>query len=292
MRERKKIRCSEHPSATQANAKAAASQDGVKRGGVVGKSWVMTRSSSSFSSFSSLKNTENSDDEISGTGTGGMEMGMLYEGRVGRKRFDVWSRVYYGRREEGKRETGQQRLVFECGGEEEEKTEGEKKGETDDETEDDNDEQTQTPNNHRASSVSSTATLTFPAHTSPLDLIETATKLHGTYTTLVPANRAALATFLALAKPQNSAIADNLHYQHDAKPRMEQQFDDAGLGARGCATLAELEWDPPGGRPYRWPFLRVVVEVVESELQGPVEIGDMEGEGEVSEGEGEVSEEE
>jgi hypothetical protein len=89
------------------------------------------------------------------------------------------------------------------------------------------------------------------------------------------ANRAALATFLSLAKPQNAAIEDNHHYQYFLRPDMTGQFEKAGLGVPGCAIAAEFEWDPPGGRPYRWGFLRLQVEVLESTLEGPVEIGDM-----------------
>jgi hypothetical protein len=119
---------------------------------------------------------------------------------------------------------------------------------------------------------SSTSTVDFPKHTNPLAL-NTATKLHGTFTTLSLANRAALSTFLELAKPRNGRIEDNHHYIYTVKPEMIDAFDEAGCGEGNC--MVELEWDPPMGPRYRWEFQRLVVEVVVSELKGPVDLGDM-----------------
>ncbi|KAK4044613.1 hypothetical protein C8A01DRAFT_31109 [Parachaetomium inaequale] len=148
--------------------------------------------------------------------------------------------------------------------------------EEDDETDDERD--TDDADNTRARrspSVSSTATLAFPPRTSPLDLITITSKLHGTYTTRLQANRAALSTFFDLAKPKNSAMEDNHYYRYELKPEATAQFEEGGYGQQDCATGVLIEWDPPGERPYRWEFLRVQVEVVESELKGPVDIGDM-----------------
>jgi hypothetical protein len=150
--------------------------------------------------------------------------------------------------------------------------------ETGDDIDDDTDTDTDTDENtrvHRASSVSSTATLTFPPYVSPLDVVDIELKLHGTYTTIHHANRAALATFLELAKPKNSSIEDNHHYKYDLKPGITESFEENGMGERNCTTVAEIPWDPPRGKQYRWDFLRLEVEVIESELKGPVDIGDM-----------------
>ena len=69
----------------------------------------------------------------------------------------------------------------------------------------------------RASSVSSTATLPTPApSTSPRDKPEITHNHRGTYTTLLHANRAALSTFLELAKPKNCSIA--VSYTHLTLP--------------------------------------------------------------------------
>lgn len=137
---------------------------------------------------------------------------------------------------------------------------------------------------HRASSVSSTTTVTFPPFVSPLDVVDIKLTLHGTYTTISLANRAALATFLELAKPKNSSIEDNHHYQYELKPGITSSFEENGMGERNCTTVAEIPWDPPMGKQHRWEFLRLEVEVIESELKGPVDIGDMVVEGGGDEG--------
>jgi hypothetical protein len=145
--------------------------------------------------------------------------------------------------------------------------------ESDDETNTDNaNDNTRT---RRSQSVSSTTTLAFPPQTSALDQITITSKLHGTYTTRLQANRAALSTFFNLAKPKNSAMEDNHYYRYELKPGMTALFEEGGYGRQDCANPAWIEWDTPGARQYRWDFLRVEVEVVESELKGPVDIGDM-----------------
>ncbi|KAL2156360.1 hypothetical protein VTH82DRAFT_1105 [Thermothelomyces myriococcoides] len=231
-----------------------------------------------------------------------------------RKRFDVWSRVVYlEKRGEEQAESGQkrgqgrgQKLVFECAGDEggegstSEKTKGtsaeengmdgmEKGGEersvedvatSGNDNEHDNDAEPDCA--CRSPSVSSTATVTFLPYTTPLDLIETETRLEGSYTTLYLANQAALAAFLELARPRNRGIDDHHHYQHSVRPEMVARFKEHGLGKPGCTSTAELEFEPPAWRPFRWGFLKLVVEVVQSELRGPVDIGDMVVEGDIN----------
>jgi hypothetical protein len=108
-----------------------------------------------------------------------------------------------------------------------------------------------------------------------VDLVDTVPKLHGTYTTLVHANRAALSTFLALTKPRNRSITDNYYYQDTLEPNVRAQFEEEGWGRSDCTSPIRIPWDTPTDRPHKWGFLRVVVEVVESELMGPVDLGDM-----------------
>ncbi|AEO57952.1 hypothetical protein MYCTH_2304806 [Thermothelomyces thermophilus ATCC 42464] len=238
-----------------------------------------------------------------------------------RKRFDVWSRVVYlGKRGEEQAGSGQrqgqghghgqgqgQKLVFECAGNEDgegggEKASGtsaggnnmegtEKEGErgsvadaaTAGNDDDDNDNNNTEPDRaRRSSSVSSTATVTFTPYATPLDLVEMETRLEGSYTMLHLANRAALAAFLELARPRNRGIDDHHHYQHSVRPEMAARFKEHGLGTPGCASTAELVFEPPAWRPFRWGFLKLVVEVVQSELRGPVDIGDMVVEGDVN----------
>jgi hypothetical protein len=145
----------------------------------------------------------------------------------------------------------------------------------------------------RRTRASSAATVNFPAHRSPLDLVDIAVELHGTYTTRAQANRAALSTFLELAKPKNSRIEDHHHYKYEVKPGMTERFEEGGYGESNCTTPAIIEWDAPMGGVYRWEFLRLVVQVVESELRGPVDLGDMvqvvEGGNEISAQDGEVN---
>ncbi|KAH6849962.1 hypothetical protein B0I37DRAFT_444065 [Chaetomium sp. MPI-CAGE-AT-0009] len=89
----------------------------------------------------------------------------------------------------------------------------------------------------------------LPPHTTttttPLDHLTTRTTLHTTHTTLPAANRAALSTFLALARPANSAIEDHHHYRYAVEPEMAARFAEAGMGDADCVSPAELEWDPP-----------------------------------------------
>ncbi|KAH6636301.1 hypothetical protein F5144DRAFT_546427 [Chaetomium tenue] len=82
-----------------------------------------------------------------------------------------------------------------------------------------------------------------PPH--PLANLHTTTTLHTTHTTLPSANRAALTTFLRLARPTNRAIEDHHHYRYEVEPDMTARFAEAGLGDEGCTAAAELEWDPP-----------------------------------------------
>jgi hypothetical protein len=119
-----------------------------------------------------------------------------------------------------------------------------------------------------------------------LDQLDIQTALHSSYTTLAQANRAALATFLDLARPKNMAMEDHHHYRYFVEPDATARFEAGGFGASTCAEPARIEWDPPA-KKYRWPFVRLVVEVAASELRGPVEIGDMVVEGPKGGGDGE-----
>ncbi|KAK4239618.1 hypothetical protein C8A03DRAFT_14017 [Achaetomium macrosporum] len=251
------IRCSAHPSPAQANAAAARRQDALRKG-VVSKSWRMVPSSSSYSSYSSSTADET------------MQMLLLYEGCVG---FDGGEVQFFWIGEEAQElgtllSSGANGAERRRGGGAEPKPDA---GETGSETGSDRSSPYPGPRT-RASSVS---TVNFSSHMSPLDLLDIATELHGTYTTLVQANRAALSTFLELAKPKNSRIEDHHHYQYEVKPGMTEAFEEGGYDERNCTTPAVFEWDAPMGGMYRWEFLRLVVEVVESELKGPVDLGDM-----------------
>ncbi len=56
---------------------------------------------------------------------------------------------------------------------------------------------------------------------------------------------------------------------------MTESFEKEGYGQLGCKNAANLSWNPPPGHKFRWGFLRVEVAVVESKLEGPVDLGDM-----------------
>jgi len=96
-------------------------------------------------------------------------------------------------------------------------------------------------------------------------------ELHGAYTCFRMANKAALRTFLELAKPENSRVEDNLHYQYDIRPNYIDSFQEA---VRNEDALVEIEWEPPVGS-YKWAFDMMKVWVEQSELKGPVDIGDL-----------------
>ncbi|KAK4123357.1 hypothetical protein N657DRAFT_681461 [Parathielavia appendiculata] len=81
--------------------------------------------------------------------------------------------------------------------------------------------------------------------------------------------------FLNLARPLNSAMEDNNYHRYYVKDHYEEQFEQAGLGRSDCTAAAEIEWNPPTGKQYRWGFLRLEVEVVVTELEGPVDLGDL-----------------
>ncbi len=127
-----------------------------------------------------------------------------------------------------------------------------------------------------APSVSSTATLPVPAlSTSLRDRLEITHHHRGSYTTLQHANRAAFSAFLELAKPKNCSIEDNHHYIHSVEPEYTELFEETDAVERDCTATVHLEWEPPVGPRHRWGFVKLEVEVVHSELQGPIDIGNL-----------------
>ncbi len=84
-----------------------------------------------------------------------------------------------------------------------------------------------------------------------------------------------MSAFLELTKPKNRSIEDNNYYLHKVKPESTEQFEETGQGERDCAAMVLIEWEPPMGPRYQWGFMKVEVEVVKSELQGPLDIGDL-----------------
>ncbi|KAL1836151.1 hypothetical protein VTJ49DRAFT_5527 [Mycothermus thermophilus] len=107
------------------------------------------------------------------------------------------------------------------------------------------------------------------------DLPEWSRKLCGTYTTLPAANQAALKEFLELARPRNAYIDDVTRFRGQICPKAKEDFRADGLGKPGCTRAAHIEMDLEAEDWDRWGFRKVVVEVVASDLQGPVELGDM-----------------
>ena len=147
---------------------------------------------------------------------------------------------------------------------------------SDSDTEDESDDEPTNPTNANADTNDNHPIHPIPPTTlHPLSNLTTTTTLHTTHTTLPSANLSALATFLRLARPSNRAIEDHHHFRYAVEPEMTALFAEARLGEDGCMSPADLEWDPPAGRPYRWGFVRLVVEVVASELRGPVDLGDL-----------------
>ncbi|KAL2271439.1 hypothetical protein VTJ83DRAFT_810 [Remersonia thermophila] len=107
------------------------------------------------------------------------------------------------------------------------------------------------------------------------DAPEWSRKLHGTYTTLRDANRAALGAFLDLARPRSAYVDDVNAFRERTCPEAKRRFRSEGFGRPGCAAPAQIEMDVGPEDRDRWGFRKVVVEVAVSDLRGPVELGDM-----------------
>lgn len=162
---------------------------------------------------------------------------------------------------------------------------------------DDSDDDDDTSSENSSDTASEDAPLSIhPAHSErsstppvalpPLHLLDTESTLHKSYATLQEANREALKAFLAYVKSNSWSYEDRHYYAHFVEPDMTALFDASGAGQRTCTVPVHIEWDPPTGRQHRWPFVRLVAEVVESKLEGPVELGDMLVEGPPPGGEG------
>ncbi|KAM7209260.1 hypothetical protein V8F20_000598 [Naviculisporaceae sp. PSN 640] len=100
-------------------------------------------------------------------------------------------------------------------------------------------------------------------------------KHHGSYTTPKDANIAALQAFLDLTKPKNARLEDNHFYKHFMAPEMEKLFWDEQN--RDPDSPVKLQWDATEAleNGCKWDFLHIEVAVVETELEGVVDLGGM-----------------
>ncbi|KAK3333210.1 hypothetical protein B0T19DRAFT_119638 [Cercophora scortea] len=193
-----------------------------------------------------------------------------------RQRFDVWS-VRISRKETievgDQLMQGQRAIVIDCTEESDRDLEindtgdeGEQKSQADGQTDRENTVESDT-------SFRSDTARGFPHYENPLDLIaDPRIQLHGTFTTRSQANAHALATFLDLARPRNGRIEDHAYFENTLKPEMTDNFNEE-TAADPTGTL-DFEWEPPLG-VYKWEFLKLIVSVKESTLEGPIDIGDM-----------------
>ena len=94
--------------------------------------------------------------------------------------------------------------------------------------------------------------------------------LHASYTTAPEANNAALGVFIDLAKPRNARIEDHHFYKHFLTPEMICLFDEDH--AKDPDTPNTLVWEASADG-HKWWFLHLTVQVVESELEGVVDLG-------------------
>jgi len=109
----------------------------------------------------------------------------------------------------------------------------------------------------------------------PLDMITPRMANHGSFTTLELANRAALRIFLKLAKPRDDQPEEDNHfYKYYVLPRYTEVAEEMIANGTHSTRYMEIEWDPDYTK-YKWNFLRLVVQVGEVELKGPMDISDM-----------------
>lgn len=151
---------------------------------------------------------------------------------------------------------------------------GPEDGDEEDGDEEDGDE-TDDDRHDRESSNASTITADLATRNTPINFSKIENKHHGTYATLVHANRAALSIFLQLAKPKNSRIEDNYFYKDQLESECLAKSEEGGYGQDMCRVPAVIEREVEKWTRYQWWFRGLTVEVVQSELKGPVEIGDM-----------------
>ncbi|KAK0722785.1 hypothetical protein B0T26DRAFT_703968 [Lasiosphaeria miniovina] len=141
--------------------------------------------------------------------------------------------------------------------------------------------------NVRESTAATTRTMAGAELANVLDAVDPRVELHSTFTMAKLANAEATRTFLELARPDNSRIEDNHFYKTHIRPSYEAQFDAhtaAVVDGGKPETLLQVEWDPPAGPRYRWPFFCLRVEVVESLLRSSLDIGGMVVDGGAEEG--------
>ncbi|KAK3313488.1 hypothetical protein B0H66DRAFT_629404 [Apodospora peruviana] len=98
------------------------------------------------------------------------------------------------------------------------------------------------------------------------------TQHHGSYTTAADANEHALSVFIHLAKPRNARIEDNHYYKHHIEPDMRKLFE--ADNAKDPDEPVTICWEV-AVEGCKWDFLYLEVKVVESELQGVIDVTDM-----------------
>ncbi|KAK3368085.1 hypothetical protein B0H63DRAFT_68703 [Podospora didyma] len=136
----------------------------------------------------------------------------------------------------------------------------------------DNDDAILSRQRRREGSVSSsTNTLAYRTRLSPLDLTEPKHMFHGSFTTLKQANEMAVTTFFRLAPPDNRRLEDNHHWNYTLRPEWEKEFAATDMED----GLLCFSFGPPLEACYKWPFFRLTIEVYETELQGPIDVGGM-----------------
>lgn len=208
-----------------------------------------------------------------------------------RKRHDVWVTIYYGPKGGGDQaSTKCQVLMFEGDGDDEGTTDGMK----DDEDEPGPDLATATTSENDDDGepgpnlTTPTRTDDAPGATGEDDGTSSVWSrvLHGTYTTLWGANKAALTAFMEHAAPRTAYIDHVGYFRNEACPAAKEAFRSGGWGRVGCTTPACFEMDVEPKDWGRWGFRKCVVEVIQSELKGPIELDDMVEEKENEEDEG------
>jgi hypothetical protein len=109
----------------------------------------------------------------------------------------------------------------------------------------------------------------------PLHLTRPRLAIQGSFTTMELANRAAIRIFLDLTKPTDDQPAKDKHYyKYYIWPHYFQLGREIISDESYKTAPVEIIFDPDLTK-YKWEFLRLVVEVVESELKGPIDISDM-----------------
>ncbi|KAM7222435.1 hypothetical protein V8F06_002213 [Rhypophila decipiens] len=213
-----------------------------------------------------------------------------------RKRYDVWSVTIYPAAGMGG-QSQRQTLMVECGGD------GDEDDDRNDLLEGGNDDSSRTEEDQTfvtspgstteasqtlfgSSSFSSLASSGPSHHNShgpptspvinPFTYISTPKlRPHGSYTTARVANEAALATILDLARPKNARIEDHHFYKHHLVLELTSQFWEDQTRGGGPDVPVTIQWDATEVEGCKWDFLYLEVQVVESELEGVVDLGDI-----------------